>query len=61
MGSFSPSCRCGQSHIESNYDYMEKVQAQIAEVKFQPCLGKPGSRLTGLKISRVIIIVFSPG
>ena len=42
-----------------NYDYLEKVSARIAVVKFQPGLGQPGSRLTGLKISHVI--VFSPG
>ena len=41
----------------NSHHYMERVSAQIAEVKFQP--GKPGSHLTGLKISHVIM--FSPG
>ena len=59
MESFSPSCQC-LTHVvkslsKSNYDYIEKVSAPIAEVKFQPGLGKPGSRLTGLKISDVIM------
>ena len=50
----------GQSPIESHYkyNYKESVSAWIAEKKFQPGLGKPGSHITGLKISHVI--VFSP-
>ena len=63
MESFSLSCRClthlVKALVKSNYDYMEKVSAWIVEVKFQPGLGKPGSRPTELKISHVI--VFSPG
>ena len=45
--------------LKINYDYVGKVSARIVEVKFKPGLGKPGSHLTGLKISHVI--VFSPG
>ena len=56
---FSPSCRClthvVKAPLKINYDYMEKVSAWIAEVKFQPGLGKLGSLLTGLKISHVIV------
>ena len=49
---------CDESPVKINYDYMGKVSAWIAEVKFQPGLGKPRPRLTVLKISHVI--VFSP-
>ena len=46
MESFSPSCRClthvVKALLKINYDYMEKVSARIAEVKFQPGPGKPG-------------------
>ena len=63
MESFSLSCQClthvVKALLKINYDYMEKVSALIAEVKFQHGLGKPESRLTGLKISHVI--VFSLG
>ena len=38
---------------------MKKVSARIAEVKFQPGIGKPVSHLTGLKNSYEI--VFNPG
>ena len=60
---FSPFCRClayaVKSLIKNIYDYMKKISARVAEVKFQPGQGRPGSRLNGLKISDVI--VFSPG
>ena len=60
---FSPSCRClihvVKALVKNNYDYMKKVSARVAEVRFQPGVGKPRSRLTGLKISH--IIVFSLG
>ena len=63
MESFSRYCRCltqvVKAMLQINYDYIGKVSARIAEVKSKPRLGKPGSRLTGLKISHVI--VFSPG
>ena len=46
MESFSPSCRClthvVKALLKINYDCMETVSARIAEVKFQPGLGKPG-------------------
>ena len=43
---------CDQSPVKNLHG---KVSVQIANVKFQPSLGKPGSRLTGLKISHVIV------
>ena len=39
--------------IKNIYDYMKKISARVAEVKFQPGQGRPGSRLNGLKISHV--------
>ena len=49
----------GQKPHKNIYDYVKKISAPVAEVKFQPGQGRPGSRLNGLKISQVN--VFSPG
>ena len=63
MESFSPSCRClihvAKALLKTTYDYRDKVSARIAEVKFHLGLGKSESRLTGLKISHIIVL--NPG